>query len=204
MVNFFMAWSVYRSKMELATTVLLLAITLTNGDFIRASLDHSDIIENLMSFKGNELAFLTDSKQVVFKPQRIQTPLKMFNVDDVLETLQNDGETKCPAWNDLNHVHKPFYTRNSDYRHYTFVLYIQPDHLGKAMAILDNTVLNCSHVIEPGAYNMDNRFLFLLDKHENGEQFSENLFKSSPHIARHRHVNFWVLDGVGQSQKNKP
>ena len=175
--------------MELAATVLLLTITSTNGDFIRASVDHTGIIENLLSFKGNELAFFTDSKRMVFKPHRIQRPIKLFNLEDALEKLQSDGETKCPAWNDLEYVHKPFYTKNSDYRHHTFVVYIQQEHLKDTMSVLDNTVLNCSLVLEPGAYNMDNRFLFLMHKDENGVEFSENLFKSSPHIARHRYAN---------------
>ena len=63
------------------------------------------------------------------------------------------------------------------------------------MDIFDNTVFNCSHIVDPGIYHMDNRFLFLVDPQKEAGKFSEELLQSSPHITKHRHVaiakRFW-------------
>ena len=166
-----MAWS----KVE--AVVVSLSFLLTSVQ----SRGHHHIVQNLMSFGESELAIFIDNPtdlSYFVDPGQIQFPLKVFPSNQQIQQKPN-----CPSDNDMDFHYEPSYL-NSANRHYTFV--VNAKEVSKVLAIFDNTVLNCSYLFEPGIYNIDNRFLFILDNNDNMAKKSEDIFNGSPHIPNHR------------------
>ena len=147
--------------------------------------DYTAIVENLMSFGEIDLAIITDDQDVseIVDLKRLQIPAKIFNVMDIMSNFE---PIPCPtkiALNDV-HMHRLFYNRPLFQRHHTFVLYVK--NPPEVLALFDRTVLNCTHIFEPGIYNMENRFLFIVDSDQRVAPYSEEIFNGSPYIANQR------------------
>ena len=147
--------------------------------------NHHTIIANLMSFGLTDLAIFTDDTGKIgdlIDPEQI--PAKLYDVNQL-----NFDLARCPEGGySLKFRYYPFYTRPAALRHHTVVVYATLE-LEKILKIFDNTVLNCSFILEPGIYNIDTRFLFIVDENESITKYSEELFAASPHISKHRWEN---------------
>ena len=149
------------------------------------SKEHNDIIENLLSFGETDLAVFTDRQDITesldFK--QLERSFKIFNVIDL---WQEQKVTPCPSEESKEdlYIHEPFYSKTLSPRHHTIVVHVK--EVTKVLDVFDKTVLNCTFIIEPGIYNLENRFLFLAYPDDNLSQYAEKIFNSSAHIANHR------------------
>ena len=149
------------------------------------SRDHNAIIENLLSFGETQLIVFTDGQDLskIVDLKRLKVPAKVFNVLDLRPDLK---PKPCPTEYNLqdDFKHDPLDLGLFDHKHHTIVVHVKK--VDKVMAVFDRTVVNCSFFLEPGIYNLENRFLFLADPDENVTGYAEEIFNSSPHIANHR------------------
>ena len=145
--------------------------------FVKAQ-SHDQIIGNLMSFGETELMIFTDSTDIstAINFKRILDPVKIFNIND-LWRWSKDAE--CPMDD-----YKPFYQRSLPTGYATVVVLVKD--VRKLLAVFDQTVLNCTYVFDAGIYNLENRFLFLIDPSESVAEYSEKILTNSINIANHR------------------
>ena len=146
--------------------------------------NHHAIIANLMSFGLTDLAIITDDTGKIgdlIDPKQI--PAKLYDVNQLDFDLP-----RCPGGGySLKFRYDPFYTRHAAFRHHTVTVLVYATlELEKILKIFDNTILNCSFILEPGFYIINTRFLFIVDENESITKYSEELFAASPHISKHR------------------
>ncbi len=146
-------------------------------NFVKAQ-KHDRIIENLMSFGETELMIFTDSPDIstAIDFKRILDPVKIFNINDL---WRRSKDVECPVDD-----YKPFYQRSLPIGYATVVVLVKD--VRKLLAVFDQTIINCTYVFDAGIYNIENRFLFLIDPSENVAEYSEKVLTISINIANHR------------------
>ena len=149
------------------------------------SKDHRAIIENLAALDAKtDIAIFTDSRILeILDADGVRTPLKIFNILDTWAELE---QRECQNENNTDFFDPfgMFFNLVYAVKYHTVVVHTKD--LGKVLDIFQRTVLNCSHLMETGIYNIENRFLFIADQDDNLPELSEKIFESSDLISNHR------------------
>ena len=172
--------------MTSSTVMILFTLLMTPQQAFGLSKYHNGIVKNLLSFRqATDLAIFTDKPDIskILDLTKLLAPALIYRISDIAETIV---PSPCPVKDDKeNHfMPKPFYTVPFGHRQHTVVVYVQD--VVKLLAILGNTVTNCTFVYDAGIYHQDSRFLFLVDPEDNAGEYTEKIFNSSPHITKHR------------------
>ena len=89
---------------------------------IARSLDHNEIIKNLLTLGESELTiFKDDDCQIseILNPKKWEKTIKIFDINHLWNRVY---KKPCPAWNDMEYILTPIYLINSDYRHQTILV----------------------------------------------------------------------------------